>query len=105
MFWLTIVGTALTTYALRASCIVVAGKRTIPPALQPALRLLPAAILSALVFPQLFRLQGSLLSGSVSHLLAALLAALVAWRTRSALWTISVGMGSLWLLQGLAGFR
>lgn len=48
-----------------------------------------------------FLLLGTTLSSNGPRLLAASLAALVAWRTRSALWTIGVGMGTLWLLQWL----
>ncbi len=99
MLWLTMFGAGLATYAMRASFIVFARKLAIPARVQHALRFLPVAVLSAIVFPQLFLLQGTTLSSSGPRLLAAALAAIVAWRTRSALWTIIAGMGTLWLLQ------
>jgi branched-subunit amino acid transport protein len=104
MVWLLIVGVGLATYATRASCIVLAGKLTIPVPVQQALRLVPPAILSALVCSQLGRAEGGLLVSSAPRLVAALVAALVAWRTKSVLWTISVGMLTLWGCQWLTSF-
>jgi len=34
-------------------------------------------------------------------LVAGIVAALVAWRSRSTLWTLGSGMGALWLLRAL----
>ena len=104
MLWLLIVGIGLATYATRACCIVLAGRLTIPAPVQQALQLVPAAILSALVCSQLFRVDSGLLISSAPRLVAALVAALMAWRTRSVLWTISVGMVTLWGCQLLTSF-
>ncbi len=101
MLWLTMCGAGLATYATRASFIALARKFVMPARVQYAFRFLPAAILSALVCSQLFLLQGTTLSSNGPRLLAASFAALVAWHTKSALWTIGVGMGTLWLLQWL----
>jgi branched-subunit amino acid transport protein len=99
MLWLLIVGVGLATYATRASSIVLAGKLVIPAPVQQALRLVPAAILSALVYSQLFRADSGLVMSSAPRLVAALVAALVSWRTRNVLWTIGVGMLTLWVCQ------
>lgn len=104
MLCLTMCGAGLATFATRASFIVLASKLVLPAQVQHAFRFLPAAILSALVCSQVFLLQGTTLSSNGPRLLAASFAALVAWRTRSALWTISTGMGILWLLQWLISF-
>jgi branched-subunit amino acid transport protein len=54
MLWLIMCGAELATYATRASFIVLARKLVIPARLQHAFRFLPVAILSALVFSQVF---------------------------------------------------
>ena len=95
MLWLTMCGAGLATYATRASFIALARKFVMPARVQHAFRFLPVAILSALVCSQVFLLQGTTLSSNGPRLLAASLAALVAWRTRSSLSAISVGMGTL----------
>ncbi len=102
MLWLLMVGVGLATYATRASCIVLADKLTIPIQVQQALRLVPAAMLSALVCSQLFQMDSGLLVSSAPRLVAAVVAALVAWRTRNMLWTIGVGMVTLWACQMLS---
>ena len=64
-----------------------------------ALRFVPAAALTALVIPYLFyeddALQVALCNG---RMLAGLIAELIAWRTRSVLFTLSAGVVALWTL-------
>jgi branched-subunit amino acid transport protein len=104
MLWLLIVGVGLATYATRASCLVFAGRLVIPAPVQRGLHLVPAAILTALVCTQLFRADGGLLVSSAPRLVAALVAALVAWRTQKALWTIGGGMLTFWACHLLLSF-
>jgi branched-subunit amino acid transport protein len=100
--WLTMLLAGLVTYMIRLSFIWFIGHRSIPPLLRRALRLVPPAVLTAIIFPEIFLPRGQLdLSLGNARLLAALLATLVAWRTRSAVLTIIVGMLSVWLLQAL----
>ena len=100
MLWLTILLMGVVTYALRLSLIVLLEKREIPPLVQRALRFVPPAVLSAIIFPEMFRPNGVLdVSLSNPRLIAGLLAALVAWRTKNVLLTIVVGMGALWVMQ------
>jgi branched-subunit amino acid transport protein len=74
----------------------------IPWRVRQALRFVPPAVLSAIIFPELLWPHGALdISLSNVRLLAGLLAALVAWRTRNVLLTIAVGMGALWILQAI----
>ena len=100
--WLVIVIGGLLTYALRLSFIVFFGQMAIPAWLQRSLRYVPPAVLSAIIFPELLLHSGAVdLSFHNTRLLAGLLAAVVAWRTRSALLTILSGMAALLLLQTL----
>lgn len=97
---LTIVGMGVATYAIRLVLILLVGYVLVPPFLQRALRFVPPAVLSALVFPDLLLTGGVLeVSPASPRLLAGALAALVAWRSRNALLAIGLGMLALWLLQ------
>jgi branched-subunit amino acid transport protein len=100
--WLVILIGGLLTYALRLSFIVFFSQMEIPTWLQRSLHYVPPAVLSAIIFPELLLHDGTLdLSFQNTRLLAGLLAAVVAWRTRSALLTILSGMAALLLLQTL----
>jgi branched-subunit amino acid transport protein len=90
------------TFGTRLSFIVLFGKRDIPGPIRRALRFVPPAVLTAILFPELFLHGGSLdVSLANTRLLAGVLAALVAWVTRSMALTIVVGMGALLALQWL----
>ena len=100
--WLTMLLAGLVTFIIRLSFIQIIGHRSIPPLLQRALRLVPPAVLTAIIFPEVFLTSGQLdLSFGNARLLAGLLATLVAWRTRNAVLTIVVGMLSVWLFTWL----
>lgn len=103
--WLLIVALGLGTFGMRLSFIqFYAYVTALPPAVERALRYIPAAILAALVFPALFPLGGPLVETVVNpHAVAGGVAALVAWRTGSMTWTIAVGMAVFWSLQFLVG--
>lgn len=99
--WATILLAGAGTFAMRASFIAAAHRLTdIPPAVQRLLRQIPPAALAALVLPALVRPEGSV---DLTHprFVAGVLATLVAWRTKSVLATLVVGMGVLVLLQEL----
>jgi len=88
---------------LRLSFLALSGRLAAPDWLTRALRFVPVAVLTALVVPAIIYREGVLsLSLSNERLIAGLLAAIVAWRTRSVLATLAVGMGGVWLLQALA---
>ena len=100
--WLLLISMGLVTYAIRLSLIVLIGRVDVPPLIQRALRFVPPAVLSAIIFPELLRPGGALdLSLGNVRLLAGVLAALVAWRTKNVLLTIGVGMVALWVLQAV----
>jgi branched-subunit amino acid transport protein len=100
--WLTIAGAGAVTFALRLSFIALLGRTETPLFLGRALRFVPAAVLTAVVIPLLFYEEGALeVSLGNERLLAGLLAALIAWRTRSVPLTLGGGMATLWALQAM----
>lgn len=102
ILWLTIIGMGIVTYAIRLSFILLLERMEIPWRVRQALRFVPPAVLSAIVFPELLRPKGALdISLGNLRLIAGLLAALVAWRTKNILWAIAAGMAALWILQAI----
>ncbi len=91
--WLTMLGMGAITYGIRLSFILLWGKITMPPTLQRSLRFVPPAVLSAIIFPEILRQNGAWnVSPLNPRLLAGIIVALVAWRTRNTMLTILVGM-------------
>ena len=99
--WATMVVAGLVTFAIRYSFIGSAGRGSAPRWFVEALRFVPVAALSALIWPDLL-LTGQGLDPLQPRLVAGLVAAVVAWRSRSVLATIGGGMLALWILQWLA---
>lgn len=89
---------ALGTLTMRASMVTLLANATIPPRLEQALSLVAPAVLAGLVAQTLFLDHGELRPFGTWYLAAAV-AALVAWRTRSFGWTLLAGMVSVWLLE------
>ena len=103
--WLTMVLAGVLTFLTRLSFIYLLGRWQPPTWLGRALRFVPPAVLTAIIFPEVLMHDGSLyLAMSNLRLWAALVAVLVAWRTRSVLRTIAAGMAALYLLNWLSGF-
>jgi branched-subunit amino acid transport protein len=99
---LLILGAGLITYALRLSFIALFERLQVPAWLRRGLRFVPPAVLSAIIIPELLVRDGALdVSVGNARLLAGVLAALVAWRTRNVVLTVAAGMAALWLLQAL----
>ena len=97
--WLGILAAGLLTFLTRLSFIALLDRWTPPELLKRGLRYVPAAVLSAIIFPEVLMHSGSLdLSVGNVRLLAGLVAALVGWRTRNVLLTIAAGMGAFYLL-------
>jgi branched-subunit amino acid transport protein len=100
--WMVMILGGLATFLTRASFILLVGQREIPSLLRRALRYIPPAVLTALILPELLLPAGELnLSLANPNLLAGIAAVLVAWRTRSVLFTILVGMMVFWIARGL----
>jgi branched-subunit amino acid transport protein len=100
--WLVMLLGGLITFGMRFSLIYLFGRFHIPETMRKALHYVPPAVLSAIIFPELFLSDGALnLSLDNTRLLAGLVAILVAWFSRNTLVTIIAGMLALFLLQFL----
>ena len=100
--WLIIIGMGVITYAIRLSMIVMSGQIQIGDNIQRALRYVPPAVLSAIILPEMLQPGGTLdISIGNERLLAGLIAIAVAWFSKSLLWTVAIGMISLWILQAI----
>jgi branched-subunit amino acid transport protein len=102
---------AIGIFAIRLSFIqLYTSVDGIPPGVQRTLKFVPAAILAALVAPDVFVVDGPVVGvGSVfgvvatPRVVAALAGFLTARRTGSILATVGVGMAVLWLGRSLVG--
>lgn len=102
MIWLLICAIGVATYATRLSFVTLVGKREMPAFILRMLRFVPMAVLSAIIWPQLFLTNNVPdLSFANPRWIAGILAGIIAWRTRNVLLTIVVGMVALWIMQWL----
>ena len=100
--WSMIIAIGLITFVLRYVPIALLSRMHLPGPLKRALVYVPPAVMAAIITPALFFPDGApTIALDTPRLLAAALAALVAWKTRSVLWTVILGMGALWGLQAL----
>jgi branched-subunit amino acid transport protein len=98
--WLILTLGGLLTFAMRFSFIYAFGRVSVPPSLHRALRFVPPAVLSAIVFPEVLMPDGHIAVGVGNHrMLAAGVAVLVALWTRRTLPTIIAGLAALLFLQ------
>jgi branched-subunit amino acid transport protein len=99
----TILGAGVVTVLARGSFIVLPPDTKVPGWLTRALKFVAAAVLPALILPDvLFRdlPPGEIVN--VYRILAAVIAGVVAWRTRNLFATLGAGMVALWVIQWLA---
>jgi len=90
---LTLFGMMLVTYVPRALPALALSQRPLPPALARWLSYVPAAVLSALLFPALLAPQARLdISLDNTFLLVAVPTFLLCWKTRSFFGTVATGM-------------
>jgi branched-subunit amino acid transport protein len=100
--WFVMIAGGLITFGMRFSLIYLFGKFEIPSTMRRALHYVPPAVLSAIIFPEIFLSNNALdISFSNPRLVAGLLAIATAWFSRNTLLTILVGMGALFLIQWL----
>ena len=98
--WLTIIAAGIATYLTRASFLLLGDRVTLPEPVQRALRYVAPAAFAGIAIPAALGADG--VGGSIppdARILAAALGILVAWRTRSVIACMAVGMVTLWLLQ------
>ncbi|HZD11577.1 MAG TPA: AzlD domain-containing protein [Candidatus Binatia bacterium] len=100
---LVIVGMGLITFTLRLAFILGANRIPMPAPVQRSLKYAAPSVLSAIILPELAAQGGTIdLSLGNVRLLAGIVAAFVAWRTKNVLLTIAAGMILLWLIKWLA---
>lgn len=100
--WLVMLAGGLITFGMRFSLIYLFGRFEIPETLRKALHYVPPAVLSALIFPELFLPNGiSDFSPGNARLLAGMIAVITAWVSRNMLLTILAGMAALFCLQAM----
>jgi len=100
--WIVMLSVGFLTFLTRFSFIYLFGKWQPPEFVTRALRFVPVAALTAIFVPEIALHEGELaLSMGNIRLLAGIIAILVAWRTKNALWTIGVGMLSFWVFTSL----
>jgi branched-subunit amino acid transport protein len=99
--WTAIVLAGIGTYTMRASFLVFAHRLAdVPPPIQRLLRQIPPAALASIVVPALLRPEGHLDLWQ-PRLLAGVVAAGVAWRTRNIALTLAVGIGLVMVVEAL----
>ncbi|MEZ4657636.1 MAG: AzlD domain-containing protein [Caldilineaceae bacterium] len=98
--WFTLILIGLITFGYRFSFIALLERIKLPLLIRRALRFVPLAALTAIAVPEVAIRQGALnLFISNDRLMASLVAAVVAWRTKNVFLTILVGMICLYILQ------
>lgn len=91
--FVTILGMALVTFGLRYGTLALVTRAEMSPAVKRALRYVPVAVLSAITVPAIAAPQGTVIvTPDNAYLYAGIIAALIAWRTRSLLLTIVLGL-------------
>ena len=101
---IAVVAIAALTFAIRLFMIAVFTQREIPRLLENALRYVPAAVLTALVAPDFLAPKGVLELSLANHkLVAGVLVAGVAWKTKGSLAALLVGIAALYALSALSG--
>ena len=100
--WVVIFSVGLLNYLSRLSFIAVFSRRSMPALLARALKFVPAAMLTALILPMIVTdpAAGNAMAFN-PKITAAVIAGVVAFFTRSSLWTIGIGMVALWLMQAM----
>ena len=103
--WIIFVAAGLATYLIRLSFIPIIGKvDEVSPRIKGVLRFIPAAVFAALVLPLFLSVSVSpqtipVITYEPAELLAGSVAAIVAWRTKNIVATITVGIAVLWSIQ------
>ncbi|HVE51514.1 MAG TPA: AzlD domain-containing protein [Casimicrobiaceae bacterium] len=99
--WAVIAIVGALNYASRLSFIGFFANRSMPPLLVRALKFVPAAMLTALILPMIVVPEATGALAISPRVPAAALAAVVAYYTRSTLWTLAGGMFALYTLEWL----
>lgn len=97
--WLIMIASGVITYGLRLFFILIVGDREIPAEIKIGLYFVPPAVLTAIILPEVLYSGNELqINFGNFRLIASIIAALVAWRTKSPILTVAIGMIVLWTL-------
>lgn len=103
-FWLLIAALAAGTWAMRSLAIMLHGHVPHPAWLERLLKCVPVAAMTALVVPaSLFAKTNGAYHAVPARTIAAVVALVVAMRTKNTIATLVVGMATLWLAQWAIG--
>ncbi len=98
--FLIIFGMAAVTFATRFSCVALFSKTGMPKWLERWLKHIPNAILTALIVPALLLPQGQIdISWQNHYLIAGMVAAVIAYKSRNIIATLLLGMGTMLVLR------
>lgn len=99
--WVAIMLAGAGTFAMRASFVAFAHRLAeVPPWIDRILRQIPPAALSAIILPSIIRAEGTI-AILQPRLFAGIAAALIAWKTKSVLLTLVLGILGLMALEAL----
>ena len=103
MNWIILIGgMTLVTFGVRYLPLALVSRMQLPPLAIKALRYVPVAVLTAITVPIMLMPAGTIdLTLQNSYLVGGIVALLVAWRTRSLLLTIVIGMAFFLLWRQL----
>ena len=101
--WLIMIAAGAVTYGLRLFFILFVGDREISAEIKTGLYFVPPAVLTAIILPEILYNGDDLqLNFGNFRLIAGLAAVLVAWKTKSPILTVAIGMIILWVLQAFS---
>jgi len=97
---LTIILIGIGTFLFRFSFIYLYGRFELPNWIRRAMRYVPPAVLSALIFPAIVIKDEIIwISPQNPRLIAGIIAIIIAWKTKKLLLTIAIGMALFWLIS------
>lgn len=99
LIWVIVFIVGLGTFLMRASFVMFLHDKQQSPLFAQALRYVAPAMLSTIVVANLIDHGYTVASGGLQRLVAAAIAGVVAWFSKSLFWTIISGMVALWLLN------
>ncbi|PVZ53969.1 branched-chain amino acid ABC transporter [Pseudomonas sp. B1(2018)] len=101
--WGMFLAVGIGTFVMRLSFVELYGRWRIPTLLSRALVYVPASVLAALVSPSVVYPNGQgEFAFANPQIPAAIIAAWIAWKTRSTVLTLAVGMAALWGFKFMA---
>lgn len=90
---LMVVGMMAVTFGVRYPVLALVSRVRLPEPVMTALKFIPPAVLTAIIVPAMVMPAGEVdLSLSNAYLVAGIISAVIAWRTRNLLATIVIGM-------------